>query len=68
MVRTEMKSLLIYSMEILTTPLFRFKILNKGYLSFAKDLLYDSMTFQSCCIFFTTAIDVGNNTILLLYY
>ena len=51
MVRTEMKSLLIYSIEILTIPLVRFKILNKEYLSFAKDLLYDFMTFQSCFIF-----------------
>ena len=54
MVKTAMKSLLIYSMQILTTPLFRYEILNNGYLSFAKDLLYDSMTCQSCYIFFTT--------------
>ena len=50
MVRTEVKSLLIYSMEILTTPLFRFKIYK--YLSFAKDRLYDSITFQSCFLYF----------------
>ena len=62
MVKTEMKSLLIYSMQILTTPLSTFEILNNGYLSFAKDLLYDSMTCQSCYIFLTT-INVGNNTI-----
>ena len=62
MVKTEMKSLLIYSIQILTTPLFRFEILNNGYLSFAKDLLYDCMTCQSCYIFLTT-INVGNNTI-----
>ena len=61
MVKTEMKSM-IYSMQILTTPLFRFKILNNGYLSFAKDLLYDSVTCQSCYIFLT-AVNVGNNTI-----
>ena len=52
-------------MQILTTPFFRFEILNKTYLSFAKDLLYDSMTCQSCYIFLAT-INVGNNIIFLL--
>ena len=61
-VKTELRSLLIYSIQILTTSLFRFEILNNGYLSFSKDFLYDSMTFQSCYIFLTT-INVGNNTI-----
>ena len=62
MVKTEMKSPLIYSMQILTTLLFRLKILNNGYLSFAKYLLYVSMTCQSCYLLLTTT-NVGNNTI-----
>ena len=57
-----MKSLLIYSMQILTAPLFRFEILNNGYRSSAKDLLHDSVTCQSCYVFLTT-INVGNTTI-----
>ena len=53
-------------MQILSTPLFRFEILNNGYPPFAKDLLYDFMTCQSCYIFLTTIND-GNNTDFLLF-